>query len=216
MWQKKSGDICLFFSNHRQVLKYLLSLFHLTEDLSLLSIQILRQWQNPPLSYGQLFHMPKNNLILKIKTNEVRTESSRKLLLVEVLLIPSHCHWGMYTPGPFKYASHHILLALIDFLYFQRRPFSMVHKKSMISYIDFLLLLLLRRSYCMQLSLLYSNFLFTEINKDLLIVFKYHVLSKSWTKCDFAKLRSGHLIFFLYTTTASGCLSKNWNSLLYC
>lgn len=68
--------------------------------------------------------------------------------------------------------------------------------------------MVLRTTYCMQLNLLYSNFLFTDRTEDLLMVFKYHVLSKSWLKYVFSKMRSGHPITFPNASTNSGCYVK--------
>lgn len=89
--------------------------------------------------------------------------------------------------------------------------------RSQWSVILIFLSLLLRTSYCMQLCLLYSNLLFTERTKDLLIVFKYHVLAKSWLKYDFSEMRLGHSMLFPNTTTDSGCLKIKIEILyLYC
>lgn len=40
------------------------------------------------------------------------------------------------------------------------------------------------------------------------MVFKYHVLSKSWLKYVFSKMRSGHPITFPNASTNSGCYVK--------
>lgn len=134
---------------------------------------------------------------------------------MEVFSTVLYCCWGVFLEiMVFQIPVTWHLLGTYWFSLFQRRPSSTAHEKSMINHITFFSYV--RTTYYMQLSLLYSNFLFTDRTECLLMVFKCHVLSKSWLKNNLSKMILGHPMSFPNTTTDHGYWCENWNSLLYC